>query len=104
MHRRGILPGIALLLSASAIFLAQQKTLPDPFATPSVNNQPRVIPQPEGAKLSVPPKFQIEIYQEGFKRPRFMMLGPSNEILLSDAADARMGGGGVYVLQGKERK
>jgi glucose/arabinose dehydrogenase len=104
MQLRGILLGIGVFAAASVVFFAQQKDLPAPFATPSVNNGPRVIAQPAGAKLSVPDKFQIDIWQEGFKRPRFMMLGPSNEILLSDSADARMGGGGVYVLQGKERK
>src|SRR6185369_16477688 len=105
MHQKGFLLACGLFLAAGAILVvAQQKDLPAPFATPSVNNGPRVIPPPEGAKLSVPPKFQIEIWQEGFKRPRFMMLGPSNEVLLSDAADRRMGGGSVYVLQGEEKK
>src|ERR1035437_602060 len=102
MHLRGIVLGSALLLAASAVFYAQQKDLPAPFATPTANNRPRVIPQPEGAKLSVPAGFQVEIYQEGFKVPRFMLLGPSNEILLSDAA--RGTDGAVYVLQGKHRK
>src|SRR3954447_16396303 len=103
MHRRGILLGFIGLFAGTALFYAQQKTLPAPFATPSVNNRPRVVSQPEGAKLNVPHGFQVEIWQEGFKQPRFMMLGPSNEILLSDT-----GGNGpngvIYVLQGKERK
>jgi len=102
MNLRGIVLGSALLVTASAIFYAQQKVLPPPFATPSVNNRPQVIRQPEGAKLTVPSGFQVEIYQEGFKVPRMMLLGPSNEILLSDAA--RGTAGAVYVLQGKERK
>ena len=55
-----------------------------------------------GAKLTCPPGFQVEIYQEGFKVPRMMLLGPSNEILLSDAA--RGTEGAVYVLQGKDAK
>ena len=106
MKLRGTVLGsallVTLLLTASAIFYAQQKVLPAPFATPSVNNRPQVIRQPEGAKLSVPTGFQVEIYQEGFKVPRMMLLGPSNEILLSDAARGK--DGAVYVLQGKERK
>lgn len=102
MNVRGIVLGSALLMAASAVFHAQQKALPAPFATPSVNNRPQVIPQPAGAKLSVPTGFQVEIYQEGFKVPRMMLLGPSNEILLSDAV--RGPAGAVYVLQGKERK
>jgi glucose/arabinose dehydrogenase len=102
MNLRGIVLGSTLLFAASAVFYAQQKTLPPPFATPTVNNGPHVIRQPEGAKLSVPPGFQVEIYQEGFKVPRFMLLGPSHEVLLSDSA--RGTSGTVYVLQGKERK
>jgi glucose/arabinose dehydrogenase len=103
MNLRGILLGSTLLFAASTVFYAQQKTpLPPPFATPTVNNGPHVVRQPEGAKLSVPPGFQVEIYQEGFKVPRFMLLGPSNEVLLSDAA--RGTAGAVYVLQGKERR
>jgi glucose/arabinose dehydrogenase len=99
MQKRGTL----LLLGIGVVaVLAQQKVLPPPFATPSVNNQPRVIKQPEGAKLSVPDKFQIEVWQEGFRVPRFMTLGPSNEVLLSDSA--RAGQGAVYVLQGKDKK
>jgi glucose/arabinose dehydrogenase len=38
----------------------------------------------------------------GFDVPRFMLLGPNNEILLSDSA--RSGGGTVYVIQGGKRK
>ena len=99
MNLRGITLGSALLLTATAVFYAQQKVLPPPYATPSANNRPKVIPQPAGAKLNVPKGFQVEIYQEGFKVPRFMMLGPSNEILLSDSA--RGTEGTVYVLQGQ---
>jgi glucose/arabinose dehydrogenase len=91
-----------LFVCGTALFFAQQKELPAPYATPAANNRPQVIKQPEGAKLSVPPKFDIEILQDGFKVPRFMLLGPSNEVLLSDAAGN--GQGAVYILQGKERK
>ena len=103
MRLRGFFLGSAVLLAGSALFYAADNAkLPAPFATPSVNNRPRVIPQPEGAKLSVPPGFQVEIYAEGFEIPRFMLLGPSNEILLSDSQ--QKGAGVVYILQGKERK
>jgi glucose/arabinose dehydrogenase len=103
MRLRGFLLGSAVLLAASALFhAADNPKLPAPFATPSVNNRPRVIPQPEGAKFTVPAGFQVEIYAEGFQIPRFMLLGPSNEILLSDSQ--RGPAGVVYVLQGKERK
>jgi glucose/arabinose dehydrogenase len=106
MHLRGILSGAAALIAGSAVFYAQQKVLPAPFATPSVNNRPQVIPPPPDAKLSTPAGFQVEILQEGFKQPRFMLLGPSNEVLLVDTArgNGRDSNGVVYLLNGKERK
>ncbi len=106
MHLRGILLGSALLVAGSAIFYAQQKVLPPPFATPSVNNRPQVIPPPADAKLKTPAGFQMEIFQEGFRQPRFMLLGPSNEILLSDTGggNGRDPMGTIYVLNGKQRR
>jgi glucose/arabinose dehydrogenase len=110
MHLRGILLSAALFVAAGVIFhAAQNPQLPAPFATKSSNNGPRVIPPPEGAKLDVPPGFKVEIWAEDFNVPRFMMLGPSNEIILSDSAGADRSGalkGSVYVIQPstKDRK
>jgi glucose/arabinose dehydrogenase len=61
-----------------------------------------VIPQPEGARLNVPAGFHAEVWAEGFQLPRFMLLGPGGEVLVSDSA--RGGAGTVWVIQGKERK
>ena len=72
--------------------------LPAPFATPSSNNRPRVVDRPNGAKLQVPQGFEIEEYAGGFETPRFMLYGPSGEILLSDSA-----AGAVYVLIDKNK-
>ena len=72
--------------------------LPAPFATPSSNNRPRVVDRPNGAKLQVPHGFEIEEYASGFETPRFMLYGPSGEILLSDSA-----AGAVYVLTDKNK-
>jgi glucose/arabinose dehydrogenase len=96
MHSRGIITGAALLAATVAVFQAEEIKLPPPFATPSVNNGPRVIPQPEGAQLTLPQGFHAEVWAEGFQKPRFMTLGPSNEILLSDSAIAAAGA--VYVF------
>src|ERR1700704_4623696 len=104
MPRRGIVVALAAPIACGVLFFAaaQQKLpLPAPFATPSAQNQPRVVPKPDNAKLNVPAGFHIETFAEGFQRPRFMLLGPSNELLLSDAGDQ---GGAVYAFQGKERK
>jgi glucose/arabinose dehydrogenase len=92
----------AAALIAGAAYYAADVKLPPPYHTPSVNNAPRVIPRPPQAHLEVPAGFHVEVYAEGFEKPRFMLQGPSGEILLSDSVK----GGTVYVLQnnGKQRK
>ena len=88
---------IGLLGLASAAYAWQVKNppLPEPYHTPSASNRPRVIGRPESAELSLPQGFNIEVYTEGFQRPRFMVAGPSREVLLSDSVE----NGSVWVLQ-----
>jgi glucose/arabinose dehydrogenase len=101
MHLRGTLLGVGLLLATSALFFAADSPkLPPPYATKAVNNRARVIPQPAGAKLTVPAGFHAEVWAEDFDTPRFMILGPSNEILMSDSANPP--GGIVYVFPGAD--
>ena len=92
---------LAALAGAAAFYAAEVK-LPPPFATPSANNRPRVIARPDGAQLRVPAGFNVDVFAEDFEVPRFMTQGPSQELLVSDAA--KDGAGAVYVLEGKQRK
>ena len=96
------MPKYTILLFAAAIASAQVQqqvaTLPAPFATPTVNNPPKVVSRPNGAQLQVPQGFEIEEYATGFDTPRFMFTGPSGEIILSDSA-----AGTVYVLVDKNK-
>jgi glucose/arabinose dehydrogenase len=96
--------GAIVLAAAGALAQTNQppvnwKGLPKPFHTESVRNNPEVIAKPEGAKLQVPPGFSVQEYMSGFVRPRFMMLGPGNEILLSDSGSRDGADGVVYVLK-----
>lgn len=75
-------------------------SLPQPYATPSASNGPKVIPPPDGAQLKAPSGFHVAQYASGFQRPRFMALGPSGEILVSDA----VANGSVIVLTKDGRK
>jgi glucose/arabinose dehydrogenase len=99
---------MAGLACAGALFCAVgQPKLPPPFATPSADNHPVVIPKPANAKLSMPTGFHAEVWAEGFTTPRFMALGPDNEILLSDSGTSRGHDGTVYVFtesNGSNRK
>jgi glucose/arabinose dehydrogenase len=73
--------------------------LPKPFHTRSVYNPPRVVAKPDGAQLQVPARFTVEEYLSGFSGPRFMLLGPGNEIVVSDMDD-----GTIYVLKDKNKQ
>jgi glucose/arabinose dehydrogenase len=95
MKNRGILLGSAVLVAGAAFYAADVK-LPPPYATPSVNNGPHVIPQPAGAQLHVPAGFSVSVYADNFERPRYMLLGPAGELLLSDAAEGP--DGTVYAI------
>src|SRR5262245_4187236 len=100
---KGILLASAILAAGGAVFFAADTKLPPPFATPSANNRPRVIPKPADAKLNVPAGFAAEVWAEGFEKPRYMILGPSQEIILSDAASGDKGA--VYVMRNaKDRR
>ena len=72
------------------------KDLPEPFATPSARNSPTIVAKPDSAALAAPPGFIVEEFMDfAGMRPRFMMLGPSNEILITDTS----GNGSVFVIK-----
>jgi glucose/arabinose dehydrogenase len=106
MNARGILLSVVcLMLAAAAVFYAaDQPKLPPPYATPASSNQPRVIPRPAGAELTVPSGFHVDVWAEDFVQPRYMTYGPSNEILLTDSGSGQRPTGIIYVLQGKDGK
>jgi glucose/arabinose dehydrogenase len=85
---------ISLILAAVVAIAWDPPKLPPPFATKDANNRPQVIPRPDGARLQLPAGFQIDEYATGFQQPRFMVYGPSGELLLSDSTTK----GAVYVL------
>ncbi|PYV34589.1 MAG: L-sorbosone dehydrogenase [Acidobacteria bacterium] len=95
MKTTGLLFTVILLISLAVMaFQLTPQQLPPPYHTPSANNRPQVVPKPEGSEIRVPAGFQVSVFAEGFERPRFMLLGPGKEILLSDSGDT----GSVYVL------
>jgi len=83
-------------LGAAALAFQSLPQLPPPYHTESANNRPQVIPQPDGAQVKVPAGFNVEVFADGFDVPRFMLLGPGNEILMSDSAQD--GKGAVWVM------
>ena len=98
-----------ILLAAGSMVLAQSsdrpvnwKELPEPFHTKSSSNRPQVVPRPEGAKLNLPDGFHAEVIASGFERPRFMLLGPTGEVLVTDSGKRNEPTGSVTrLLPGK---
>src|SRR5258706_4804765 len=100
-------PALAVTASVTALLAvalpaADSPKLPPPFATPSVNNGPRVIDKPSDAELKLPAGFHVDVFAEGFEKPRYMLQGLAGEILVSDAVAENKGA--VYALKGSQRK
>jgi len=69
--------------------------LPAPKIENDVNNGPKVLDRPEGAKLSMPDGFEINVFAEGdFTRPRWMALAPNGDVFLADSM-----GGKIFILR-----
>jgi len=64
--------------------------LPTPFTTPSANNFPRVVPKPEGAKMSLPPGFKAEVYLADLTGPRTMKVAANGDVLLAETNAGRI--------------
>jgi glucose/arabinose dehydrogenase len=74
--------------------------LPEPFATPSAKNVPKIIPRPASGQLKLPAGFTAGEYLDGIERPRYMALGPSKELLIADSRP----NGVIWLAQGKNKK
>ncbi|MBX5497109.1 MAG: sorbosone dehydrogenase family protein [Bryobacteraceae bacterium] len=90
----------AAILAGSFLLPGQQQPvpLPKPYHTPSARNAPQIISRPDGAQLQVPAGFTVDEYAADFQKPRYMALGPNNEVLISDSVP----NGSVYVLIDKD--
>lgn len=70
-------PGVIRMITAA--------DLPKPYASSSARNQPRVVPQPEGAWPQVMPGFKIERLAAGIKNPRLLRTAPNGDIFIADS-------------------
>jgi glucose/arabinose dehydrogenase len=76
------------------------KDLPEPFATPSARNNATVVAKPDGPALAAPAGFVVEEFMDfAGMRPRFMLLGPNNEILITDTSQ----NGSVFAIKDGKR-
>jgi glucose/arabinose dehydrogenase len=70
-------PGVMRMITAA--------DLPKPYASTSARNNPRVVPQPEGAWPQVLPGFKIERLATGIRNPRLLRTAPNGDIFIADS-------------------
>jgi len=64
--------------------------MPAPYATGSSGNPPRVVQQPAGATLHLPPGFHISLFASGLVDPRTMALSPNGDVFLAEPGGGRI--------------
>ncbi len=64
--------------------------LPDPFATTSAGNNPRVVPPPANAVPAVPAGFTVKEFITGLHNPRLMRTAPNGDIFLAETGPGRI--------------
>jgi len=65
-------------------------SLPAPFASEPARNFPRVVPRPQGAQLSVPKGFKVDVFADKLQGPRVMRLAPNGDIFVSETQSGRV--------------
>jgi glucose/arabinose dehydrogenase len=64
--------------------------LPEPYATSSATNFPKLIDRPPGAQLSVPKGFKVDVFARQVQGPRTMRLAPNGDIFLAEMRSGRI--------------
>ena len=92
-----LLAGAAWLLPAAGLAQVthgRKPDLPKPMETKSVANPPREVKPPKGFLPTVPEGFQVNVFAEDFKEPRWLAIAPNGDVFLADSR-----GGKVVVLR-----
>ncbi len=64
---------------------AQAIDLPEPYATPAVRNNSRVIGWPAGKTPFAPAGFKVTTFADSLDNPRWMYVAPNGDIFISEA-------------------
>lgn len=75
-------PGVRRLITV--------EDLPKPFATPSVDKGPRLIPRPKDAVPQAPSGFTVELFAEGLTKPRNVTTAPNGDLFIAESEAGRI--------------
>jgi glucose/arabinose dehydrogenase len=64
--------------------------LPQPFASPSSRNQPRLVKMPEGAKIKTPAGFTVTAFAANLPGARRMRMAPNGDIFVAQSTQGRI--------------
>lgn len=64
--------------------------LPKPYATPHVDNGPRIIRRPEGAWPKAPKGFVVEEFATGLNNPRVIVTAPNGDLFVAESEPNRV--------------
>ena len=89
---RRLASGVAILLAVvAAVPLLSVQQLPDPFATPWFRKPTRVVPMPDGHRMTVPAGFEVSVFADKLQLPRFMTLAPNGDVFVSEPVSRTAG-------------
>lgn len=66
------------------------KDLPQPYATSSAENGPRVVARPANAWPKALPGFKVELFAQGLDNPRLMRTAPNGDVFLAESEAGRI--------------
>ncbi len=64
--------------------------LPAPFATPSVRNNPKLVPRPAYAQLLVPNGFKVGMFAKDLEGPRRILVAPNGDVFVTETRGGRV--------------
>jgi len=66
------------------------KNLPKPYSSNSVSKPPQILPIPSQRIFNLPKGFQVNVYAEKLKNPRWLALTPEGHVLVTETRDNRI--------------
>jgi glucose/arabinose dehydrogenase/mono/diheme cytochrome c family protein len=66
------------------------KDLPQPYATNSANNGPKLVGRPDNVWPIAPAGFKVELYAAGLDNPRTLRTAPNGDVFLAESESGRV--------------
>lgn len=64
--------------------------LPEPYATPSSDNGPRMVKRPASAWPKAPAGFEVDLLAEGLNNPRKIVTAPNGDLFVAESGPGRV--------------